>query len=147
MENFKENNEVGRSGSSLRWLKAALAIPAILVLLATGTACAHRQAPVTVAAAAGQATVDMKASDFKFTPNNIQAKVGDQIEFRIENVTGSKHNFTLQDPAGKTVRDIDLPAHQTTTVTVIFSQAGTYPFHCDVDLHRDLGMKGQVVVT
>jgi|GEM_PF-788403 len=137
-----------QTGGGSRRRAPTKALPGLIVLLAlAAAACAHRQPLVVVQAREGGAAVDIKASDYKFTPNNLEAHVGDRLEFRIENVSATNHNFTIKNPAGETLRSIALPAHLTVTVTVDLPVEGTYPFHCDVGLHAELGMKGWLKVT
>ncbi|HME44127.1 MAG TPA: cupredoxin domain-containing protein [Syntrophorhabdales bacterium] len=112
----------------------------LLLLLST---CGGLQKPVSVEGR--QNVVHMSASDFKFEPNNISTRVGDTITFRIENTSGSMHNFTLVDPEGNTMQGIDILPKQSVDVTATFSKAGTYKFHCNKTGHSQLGMKGQVV--
>ena len=114
------------------------------VILAV-TACAGSQQPqVTLGQAKGEVTLEMKASDFKFEPNNIKAYKGDSIVFRIENISGSGHNFTITDPKGNTLQSVSLPSKETTTVKVPLPEAGTYGFYCDKPMHSGFGMKGSI---
>ena len=114
-----------------------------LGLLLLLSACGSLQKPVSVEGR--QNVVHMSASDFKFEPNNMSTRVGDTITFRIENTSGSTHNFTLVDPEGNTMQSIDIPPKQSVDVTATFSKAGTYRFYCNKTGHSQLGMKGQVV--
>ena len=122
----------------------------VLMIVALGlvvfvSSCARLQQPVTVEG--GQNIVRMTASDFKFQPNNVTTRAGQSILFQIQNVTGTSHNFTLKDPDGGTVQNVDIPAKQSVDIKVTFSRPGTYKFYCDRTGHSQLGMKGQVVAT
>lgn len=117
---------------------------AALVIVILASACAKLQEPVAVE---DRSVVQMTASDFKFEPNNITARAGQTITFRIQNVSGTSHNFTLKDPGGAMVENVDIAPKQTVEVKAVFSKAGTYTFHCNKAGHSELGMKGQVVVT
>ena len=110
------------------------------------SACAGLQRQVTVDHAKKERTVTMKAGSFKFEPNNILTYRGDTINFEVENVSDSEHNFTITDPAGDVLQSVDIPAGKTVAIAVTFSEAGIYHFHCDEFLHSFLGMKGQVEV-
>lgn len=124
----------------------------VTLLLVAGLAltclsfCSRLQKPVAVESKK-ENVIAMKADDYKFEPNNLQTRQGDTITFKIENVSGKTHNFTIKDPQGKTVKNVDLPSKQTIEVTVPFTQTGKYDFHCDKPLHSSFGMKGQVTVT
>ncbi len=122
-------------------LCCAFATGALLFL----SACGRLQNPVS-AEGAGE-TIQMTASDFKFEPNNITTRAGNTVTFRIRNVSGTTHNFTLKSPDGKTMQSVDIPAKQTVEVKVAFPRPGTYKFDCNKPGHSELGMKGQVVAT
>jgi len=64
----------------------------------------------------------MTASDFKFEPNNITARVGTAITFRINNTSGITHNFTLKDPDGENMKSIDIPARESVEVHAAFAK-------------------------
>jgi plastocyanin len=115
------------------------------VLLAV-TSCAGQQPLVTIGPEKGEAVIDVKASDFKFEPNNIKAYKGEEMVFRIENVSGTGHNFTIKDPGGNTLHSVPLPPKETTTVEVTLSEAGDYTFYCDKPFHSAFGMKGRIEV-
>jgi uncharacterized cupredoxin-like copper-binding protein len=66
------------------------------------------------------------------------------IVFRIENISGSGHNFTITDPKGNTLQSVSLPSKETTTVKVPLPEAGTYGFYCDKPMHSGFGMKGSI---
>jgi len=115
----------------------------VLLMLA---ACASQQPLVTIGPDKGEAVVGVKASDFKFEPNNMKAYKGDVIVFQIENISGSGHNFTVKDPQGYTVQSVNLPSKETVQVKISLSETGTYEFYCDKPFHSSFGMKGQIVV-
>jgi len=121
----------------------ALTLLCIGVILAAA-ACASQQPQVTLGQAKGEVAVEMKASDFKFEPNNIKAYQGDVIVFRIENTSGTGHNFTITDPKGNTLQSVGLPSRETVTVKVPLTEAGNYGFYCDKPMHSGFGMKGSV---
>jgi plastocyanin len=60
--------------------------------------CAELQKQITLDVGKQENIIEMKVSNFKFEPNNILAHEGDEILFRIRNITISEHNFTLTDP-------------------------------------------------
>jgi len=126
---------------NLKWLSAVFAT--VLLVLA---ACASQQPLVTIGPAKGEIILPMKASSFSFEPNNIKAYRGDVVVLKIENISGSGHNFTIKDPQGKTLQDVGLPSKETVTLKVSLSDTGTYEFYCDKPFHSSYGMKGQIVV-
>ena len=115
----------------------------ILIVL---TACAAHQSMLKVSSTQGEAVISMKASNFKFEPNNIEARKGDELTFHIENVTGIEHDFTIESPKGTILQDVTLPAGKKATVRVKLTEVGTYSIYCDKPFHKALGMTGQVEV-
>jgi uncharacterized cupredoxin-like copper-binding protein len=126
-----------------RVVASGLSVLPVLLLFA----CAHRQALVNVNAEQGRAVIILKASNFKFSPNNLRVRLGDKLELRIENISGANHNFTLKNPRGEVIRDVELPAHEMVLVPVDFPEEGTYEFHCNKPFHAGFGMKGWIQVT
>jgi plastocyanin len=127
--------------------RAAIALIATVALAAcggAGTTPATSAGPATsnAPAAAGCAksatagTVAATIANFKFSPDSIQAKVGDVV------------TWTNNDSASHTVT-IDSGACDAGTVasgssaSLVFTVAGTYTYHCSI--HPS--MKGTVVVS
>ncbi len=125
--------------------KRILLFVAALGLTLLLASCTHLQSPV--AADEKQNVIQMTASDFKFQPNNITTRTGDAITLKIQNTSGSTHNFTLTDPDDNPLRNVDISPGQSVEVTITFSKPGTYKFHCNKTGHSGLGMKGQVVAS
>jgi plastocyanin len=131
-------------------MKRNISLLLIFVIAAFGlalvvSACARLQKPVVIED--GHNVFQMTAGDFKFEPNNITTKAGDSITFRIQNTSDSTHNFTLTDPEGNSMQNVDIPPKQSIKVTATFSKPGIYKFHCNKPGHSALGMTGQVVAT
>lgn len=113
---------------------------ACLAALAAG--CAPKIAVYQVPP--GEVTVAVETSSFEFKPNTIQARTGEALMLKVKNVAGMEHNLTILDPQGKSLVNVDLPAGQTTDISLPPLAAGTYPFHCDKPLHPSFGMKGEI---
>ena len=108
--------------------------------------CASQQPLVTINRTGGETVLPVKASDFRFEPNNITAYKGDTVVFQVENVSGSEHDFTIKDPEGRAMQSVDLPAKKTVEIKTTLSEAGTYEFFCDKPFHSTFGMKGRIEV-
>lgn len=117
-----------------------------LALLSLIGACAGLQPQVTADQEKGEKVLAIKAASFKFEPNNIKAYGEDVIVLKVENVSGAEHNFTLEDPQGRVVQNLNLPPGKIVEVRVILSETGTYNFYCNKPFHTFLGMKGQIEV-
>jgi len=83
-----------------------------------GGACA-------VAAAGATATVTVQIKDFKFSPQPVQAKVGDVVGWT--NGDSANHSATMDD--GSCGTDA---LSQGATGLLVFNKAGTYTYHCKV---------------
>ncbi len=64
----------------------------------------------------------------------------------INNVSGSTHNLTVKDTAGKTLTSVELPAGKTVKAEVDLRGPGVYKIYCDKPLHSNLGMNGEIIV-
>ena len=84
-----------------------------------GAACASAPAGST-------ATVNVTIKDFKFAPQPVQAKVGDIVAWT--NQDGSTPHSATMDTAGCDTKSISGGA----TAMLVFSQPGTYTYHCSV---------------
>ncbi|MEJ2696114.1 MAG: cupredoxin domain-containing protein [Candidatus Sulfobium sp.] len=118
----------------------------LLGLMLVLTACASQQPLVTIGPAKGETKIEVKASNFKFQPNNIKAYKGGVLVVRIENISDTVHNFTINNPEGRALHSVPLPPRKTTAVKVDLSEPGTYEFYCDKPFHAAFGMKGRIEV-
>jgi plastocyanin len=84
-----------------------------------GAACA-------TAPAGSTAAVTVTIKDFKFSPQPVQAKVGDVVAWTNQDGT-TPHSATM-DTAGCDTNTINGGA----TAMLVFSQAGTYTYHCSI---------------
>lgn len=96
-------------------------------------------------------TVDLRS--FGYAPAPIRLAAGKPITLTFVNRSGSRHDFTARSffansrilsgsaPRGR----IDVGPRQTAIITLI-PRAGTYPVHCSRFLHKQMGMRGLVVV-
>ncbi len=98
-------------------------------------------------AAPGGGPIDMRAGDFAFAPNILKVKGTGSLTLRINNDSGTAHDFTLRDPAGKVMTKVELPPGKTTTATVSLAAPGIYKFDCSKPFHATLGMAGRIEVT
>jgi plastocyanin len=117
----------------------------VLALALSAAACGKLQKPVPLSARQ-EAMVTVEASDFKFAPNHYQTYQGTSIVFTIQNISGSKHNFTIKDPDGRVLQSIDVEPQKSVKVKVDFPHIGKYPFYCDRTFHKTMGMEGRVDV-
>jgi plastocyanin len=106
--------------------------------------CAGLQTPVQISE--GKSPLLIKASDFKFEPNNIRLAEPGTLSLKVENVSGIAHNLTIRNSEGQTLAQADLPAKATVSLEVNLPSTGVYEMYCDKPFHPTLGMKGQITV-
>jgi plastocyanin len=137
---------------SHRFFRCSLALP-LLTLLAltvfagcgsssgapgdTNSATATASVPVLATNTPGSAENQVDVSDFQFSPSTLTVKVGTTVTWK--GVSGA-HTVTSDDSAPM---QFDQPIAEGGVVTVTFTQAGTYEYHCSV--HKS--MRGKIIVT
>jgi len=112
-------------------------------------------------------TVEVRAGDdLHFQPDQVQAKVGETITFRLVNVAKIQHDFTLGDEKAQTAHEKEMrsmssgsmdmshdanavtaAAGETKEITWTFTKAGTTLYGCHEAGHYAAGMKGTITVT
>jgi uncharacterized cupredoxin-like copper-binding protein len=90
-------------------------------------------------------TVDLSATDFKFTPSDPSVKAG-EVTFRMTNDGQTTHSLEIEDVNGEDVElEGDVSPGQSGTVSANL-KPGTYEFYCPVDNHKEMGMEGEITV-
>lgn len=88
----------------------------------------------------------LTADNYDFAPNVIEAPAGARIRFEIQNASGTRHNLTVRDPAGKILGGVDLAANQRAILELPALAPGRYALSCDRPFHATLGMDGELWV-
>jgi len=101
------------------------------------TAAASSAAACAPAAAGAAATVKVTIKNFAFSPEPVTAKVGDVIGWT--NNDSISHTATLDD--GSCTTDTIAGG---TTLALVFSAPGTYPYHCSI---HPTQMMGKITIT
>lgn len=86
--------------------------------------------------------VAMTAENMKFTPNIIEAKMGDKVRITIT-AKDVQHTFTL--PIFGINKDI--PAGQTVVIEFLADKQGEFTFYCNIQGHTLKGMTGRINIT
>jgi uncharacterized cupredoxin-like copper-binding protein len=90
-------------------------------------------------------TVDLSATDFKFTPSDPSVKSG-EVTFKMTNDGQTTHSLEIEDVNGQDVElEGDVSPGQSGTLTANL-KPGTYEFYCPVDSHKEMGMTGEITV-
>jgi plastocyanin len=79
---------------------------------------------------------------FKFSPAEIKVKKGDKVKIIFRN-NGGTHDWVLDE---FNVRTKQLQTGQTETVEFTADKTGTFEYYCSVGTHRQMGMKGKLIV-
>jgi Cu+-exporting ATPase len=118
------------------WYLAAVALASLAA--AGGVIAADR------AIEAGAVTIDVRASDVRFTPDEVRVRSGQVIVIRFTNDDPVFHDWEVDG-----VANVDAGARPGQTQRIRFSidRPGTYEIRCTVDGHADAGMVGRLVVT
>lgn len=98
--------------------------------------------PVASDSATNVKAFTVTGSNFKFEPSTISVKKGDTVKITFTN-SGGFHNFMLDEfkVASKTIG-----SGATDTVTFVADKTGSFEYYCGVGNHRQMGMKGTLVV-
>ena len=106
--------------------------PALVAASAPASSPAAPSAPASQASAAAcatapaaAATVNATIADFSFSPQSIQAKVGDVVAWK--NTGALPHSVTMDNGSC----DTDT-INAGSTAMLVFSVAGTYKYHCKI---------------
>ena len=84
--------------------------------------------------------ISMEARSFSFSPNTIQARVGESTRIDITSV--GQHTFTIDE------LDVNVitPHGQITEVKFTPNKKGTFQFYCAVPGHQGAGQIGTIIV-
>jgi plastocyanin len=115
----------------------------------TPTTAAMQQEEPTVTAtesatdeSAMQPAITVEAGGFYFKPNQIRVKQGEKVKITISN-KGGVHDFVIDELNVKTEM---IQGGASTTVEFTPTKKGTFEFYCSVGNHRQMGMKGTLIV-
>ena len=76
----------------------------------------------------------------------ITVKRGDTVEVTLTNNGQTVHDFTVEE-FGVTMDSTTVDPGESVTVTFIANRAGTFTYFCAQPGHKELGMKGTLIVT
>ncbi len=122
----------------MKILSPLLTLP-LIALLAACAPAASQQSQTTLPGRLIPVTAEL----WKFTPNVIQAKQGEETVLQITGISGT-HGFSVPDLG----INATIIQGQTVSVTLPTDRPGTFDFRCSVPCgagHKD--MVGQIIVT
>jgi uncharacterized cupredoxin-like copper-binding protein len=92
--------------------------------------------------------VAFSAVEYAFELPDPQAKVGEAIEYKMDNRGTKAHEFEVVDGTGSIVGVIHtIEPGKTGRAVIRFTKAGTYVYRCDLEDHLSRGMKGTITVS
>lgn len=142
--------------NSQKGLAATAVIISLIVLVAIGAAVYFITRPASAPAIipgndqqnSGQSPsgqvreFTLTAKPYSFTPAEISVNKGDTVKITLSNIEGF-HDWVIDEFNARTER---INAGQTATVQFVADKAGTFEFYCSVGNHRQMGMKGNLIV-
>jgi plastocyanin len=93
-------------------------------------------APVTVKSFA------VSGKPFSFTPSTLTVNKGDTVRITFTNEQGA-HDWVIDEFNAQTKV---LQAGQSETIEFVADKSGSFEYYCSVGTHRQMGMKGTLVV-
>jgi uncharacterized cupredoxin-like copper-binding protein len=98
------------------------------------------------AAASGPGgTVDLSATEYKFTPSDTTVKSG-EVTFNEKNDGHVTHSLEIEDVNGQDKElEGSVQPGQSGTLKVNLPP-GKYEFYCPIDSHKQMGMTGEITV-
>lgn len=90
----------------------------------------------------GSQTITVEGGNFYFKPNEIKVKAGTPVKLTFSSAQGF-HDFVIDDLDVKTKQ---LTAGNQEIVEFTPTKKGKYEFYCSVGQHRQMGMKGTLIV-
>ncbi len=125
--------------------KKSFLVPLVCLFALALWGCAS--APTTRATVAPGASLEMKASNFRFDPNTIAVQGTGTVTLVITNTSGAGHNITVNDPKGKVIDSVEIAPNATVSTSVTFPAPGDYSFTCNHPFHASFGMTGRFIVS
>ncbi len=87
-------------------------------------------------------TFNVDGNNFSFSVSEIKVKKGDKVKIVFNNKVGF-HDWVIDEFNARTPQ---IQAGQSATVEFVADKTGTFEYYCSVGQHRQMGMKGKLVV-
>lgn len=134
--------------------RSGMKLYSTLVLLLMGiiflSGCVSQQPPQPAATPTALITptgvileFTIRESNFKLSPANVTVNKGDAVKIIVINDQGT-HNLFVE---GYNQRIKIVSAGNTQVMEFVADKTGTFNMWCEVPNHRNLGMKGQLIVS
>ena len=87
-------------------------------------------------------TYIITAKNFEFSESEIKVKLGDRIKV-VLNIEEGYHDFVIDEFGVKTEK---LEQGQSGSIEFIADKQGEYEYYCSIGTHRQMGMRGKLIV-
>ena len=130
---------------NIKWI--AILVLALGMLGVAGLSAIANQRPP--GPAQGNNAVEIVMTEMRFSPNRIDARVGQPVVLTLVNKGSQRHDLafpSIEMPGLQGVETLTLPG-QMTRITLTFDRQGSYMFLCAIPGHAAAGMTGAVFVS
>jgi nitrite reductase (NO-forming) len=129
-------------------LMALVVVALVVVALVVLGSLARTNGDGGAPGAASRGTAEVVLEEMRFTPNRIDARVGQPLTLRLVNRGSQRHdlNFPSLHMPGLEGAEAILEPGETRTLTLRFDQPGEHAFQCTLPGHAAAGMTGAVFV-
>ena len=87
-------------------------------------------------------TFTIIGKSFSFTPNQITVNKGDTVKIIFQNIDGT-HDWRLDE---FNVRTSIIKSGKEETIQFVANKVGSFEYYCSIGAHRQMGMKGTLIV-
>jgi uncharacterized cupredoxin-like copper-binding protein len=127
------------------WLALASVLVIALLAACSGGTVGGTKAPAS--SGTGGKSYNVAATEFQFTPNKYDAKVGQKVTFNMTNKGTVEHTFVIFSPDGsQELAKLSTQPGETKPLEFTPKDAGIYPIDCNIAGHKEAGMTGQLTV-
>lgn len=111
---------------------------------------ANQSGPAPLGGATGSSidpnlvTFNVEGGNFYFAPRTMTVKKGSTVQVNFTNKDGF-HDLVIDEFAG--AKTPQLKDGEKASITFVADKAGTFEYYCSVGTHRQMGMKGTLIVT
>ena len=121
-----------------------LTVVALAVLAPAGCGSDDGDEAAGTTAAAGEQSVDLTATEFRFDPADVSLDTAGTVTFTVSNDGQEEHALEVEGNGIEEETETIAPGDSGTLTVEL--EPGEYEFYCPIDGHRDRGMEGTLVV-
>lgn len=129
----------------MKWIMVAVLVLGAFAVAGL-SAIASQRPPGT---AGGTIAVEIVMTEMRFSPNRVDARVGQPVVITLINRDSQRHDLafpSIEMPGLRGIETLTLPG-ESSRLTLTFDRAGIFPFLCTIPGHAAAGMAGAVFVS